>query len=73
MVCKDNTEVFSNLKPYIDDCFVYPLQIATGEKFKDCKDWCDWYKGENCDKFPKCSNDIKYCDLIANHINDCKF
>lgn len=71
--CKDNNEVFTCLKPYIDDCFLYPLQITTGEKFTDYKDWCDWYKGENCEKFPNCAYDIKYCDLIANHINDCKF
>ena len=26
------------LKPYIDDSFIYPLQIATGEKFDNCAD-----------------------------------
>lgn len=73
MNCKNNEEIFASLKPYIDDCFIYPLQITTGEKFNNCKDWCDWYQGENCNKFAKCANDIKYCDLVANHINDCKF
>lgn len=71
--CKNNEEIFASLKPYVDDCFIFPLQFTTGEKFNNCKDWCDWYKGENCSKFPRCADDIKYCDLVANHINDCKF
>lgn len=71
--CKDNNEITNALKPYIDDTITYPLQIQTGEKFTDPKDWCDWYTSEMEFKYPKCKEDIKYCDLLANHINDFTF
>lgn len=70
--CCNKEDVFNNLKPYIDDCFIYPLQIKTNQNFNNCKDWCDWY-ANNKNDYPECNDDISYCDLIANHIIDCEF
>lgn len=63
----------SQLMPYIEDCFIYPLQIRTNQKFTTCKDWVNWYTDANKEKFPKIADDIEYCDVLANHLNDCKF
>lgn len=71
--CSNNEEIFNQLKPYIDDCFIYPLQIKTGNNFNTCKEWCDWYNDDMKAQYPDCESDIKYCDLIANHYNDFKF
>lgn len=67
--CKDNDELFTALKPYVDDCFIYPFQVETKENIDDCKGWCDWFKS-NKDKYPHFERDMKYCDLIANHSHD---
>lgn len=70
--CKDTEALQSALQPYMEDCFIYPLQIATKNKFKTCAEWCNWYADENNRKlFPKCVDDIKYCDVIANHLDEC--
>ena len=70
--CKDVNDVVTNLKPYIDDTITYPLQIETGEKFTNPEEWCKWYTPEMEQKYPKCKSDIKYCDLLANHLKDIK-
>lgn len=71
--CADMNEVKVTLQPYIEDCFIYPLQIATNQKLATCKDWCNWYASEDNQKaFPNCAEDIKYCDVIANHLEECQ-
>lgn len=72
MTCNDESDVVNQLKPYIKDNFITPLQYQTGQNFKEPKEWCDWYTKENEEKFPKCKSDIRYCDLIANHLKDIK-
>ena len=69
--CKDKEDLIIQLKPYIDDCFVCPLEIATGKKFNTYNDWIIWYNGGNKDRFPKCGSDIAYLDILVNHLNDC--
>lgn len=68
-ICCDRNEIISCLDPYINDCIIIPLQVKTGQKLNTCKDWCDWYT-INKEAFPQCQNDIDYCDLICNHINE---
>jgi len=68
--CKNKEEILNSLNPYIQDTFIFPLQITTGETYNDYSDWCNWYNDEMKEKFPKCQSDIKYCDLIANHLDD---
>ena len=68
--CKTKEDVFSQLKPYIMDYIIYPLQNDTEETYDNYVDWCNWYKGENCKKYPNNKDDIIYCDLLANHIKD---
>lgn len=69
---KNLDELIILLNPYIEDCFIYPLQIATNQKFNTCKEWVDWYNSDdNANKFKKCSSDIKYCDVLANHLSEC--
>lgn len=38
-VCSTINDVEDFLRPYVEDCFIIPLQIETGEKFTNCKDW----------------------------------
>lgn len=71
--CKDLAELKDTLYPYLEDCFIYPLQIETGLNLKSCEDWVNWYTDENKAKYPKIASDITYCDLIANHLDKCKF
>ena len=60
------------LNPYVQDCFIIPLQVETGNNFKTCKEWSDWYTPEMEKKYPQCKQDVKYCDLYANHLPECK-
>ena len=71
-VCKTINDVEDFLNPYVQDCFIIPLQIETGEQFKTCKDWVNWYTPEMEKKYPQCKQDISYCDLCANHLHECK-
>lgn len=64
-------ELVSALKPYIDDCLIYPLQISTNNNFSNYKEWADWYDADMQKAFPKCAGDIEYCDLLANHLHEC--
>ena len=68
--CNTKEDVFSQLQPYIMDYIIYPLQNDTEETYDNYVDWCNWYKGENCKKYPNNKDDIIYCDLLANHIKD---
>ena len=64
-------DLISALKPYIDDCLIYPLQISTNNNFNNYKDWANWYNADMQKAFPKCAKDIEYCDLLANHLHEC--
>lgn len=68
---KNLLDLISALKPYIDDCLIYPLQISTNNIFDNYKDWVDWYNTDMQKAFPKCAKDIEYCDLLANHLHEC--
>lgn len=68
----DIYSLIAGLEVYIQDCFIYPLQFATGEEFNEPKEWINWYNDENKKKYPKINNDIEYCDLLANHLHDCR-
>jgi hypothetical protein len=68
---KSLSDLVETLKPYIDDCLIYPLQVATNQKINTYKEWADWYNSDMQKAFPKCESDIKYCDLLANHLDEC--
>lgn len=68
--CQGKDELKNSLYPYIQDCFIYPLQSQTGEKFETCDDWCKWYTSDKEKEFPQYKKDIQYCDLIANRWNE---
>ena len=65
-------ELIYALQPFIETCIIIPLCATTKEKFNSYEDWCKWYTDENKQKFPNSSNEIKYCDLLANHITECE-
>ena len=66
--CKDEKDCINQLKPYIDDTFITPLQFQTGEKFNKPEEWVDWYTPEVEKKFPKCKSDIDYCKMLVNYL-----
>lgn len=71
-VCRNVEDINNFLAPYVQDCFVTPLQVETGENFTNCADWVNWYHDDICKQYPQCEHDIKYCDVYANHLNECK-
>ncbi len=71
-ICTTIDEVEEFLTPYVEDCFIIPLQVETGKDFKTCKEWSDWYTPEVQKANPYLAKDIQYCDLCANHLPDCK-
>ena len=70
--CTTINDVQDFLNPFIVDCLIIPLQVETGNEFKTCKEWSDWYTPEMEKKYPQCKKDIQYCDLCANHLPECK-
>ena len=71
--CETINDVENFLYPYVQDCFILPLQVSTNQKFDNCDDWVKWYGQEGVkDQYPQCEKDIKYCDLWANHLPECK-
>lgn len=60
------------LQPFIEICVILPLSAHTGKKFNSYKDWCDWFSKENVEKYSKYAGEITYCDLLANHLNECE-
>ena len=68
MECKDEKDCINKLRPYIDDTFIIPLQIQTGEQFKEPEEWVNWYDDEKCKQFPKCKSDIDYCKMLADYL-----
>lgn len=70
--CSSINDIQDFLNPYIEDCFILPLQVTTGENYKTCQDWVNWYKKDGVKaKHPECEKDIVYCDLWANHLGKC--
>lgn len=70
--CSSKKEIIDELKTYFDECFIYPLEIKTGLKFDNYQDWVNWFD-ENKAENKELANDIKYCDLFANHIDQFEF
>lgn len=70
---KNIEDLIYALQPFIDSCIIIPLSLATKETFTSYQDWSNWYTDENKARFPKQAAEIKYCDLLANHIKECDF
>lgn len=70
VVCSNKNDIINQLHPYLMDYIIYPLQDNTDQTYTDYKDWCNWYKDDICKNHPNCKQDIIYCDLISNHLND---
>lgn len=66
--CSNIKEVLTRLYPYIEDCFIYPLQIKTNQNINSCQDWVNWYSEDNQKEYPKCADDIAYCNLISKYL-----
>lgn len=63
--CVDKEDLFYQLKPYIDDCFILPLQTKTHQNFKNYDEWINWYnEDENNKKYQK---DMDYLMAIINY------
>lgn len=60
------------LQPFIEICVIIPLSVHTGKKFNSYKDWCDWFSKEDVENYSKYASEINYCDLLANHLNECE-
>jgi len=69
---KNVSDLIYALQPFIEICIITPLSVNTGEKFNSYQDWCNWYTDENKIKYPKSANEMFYCDLLANHLNECE-
>ena len=72
IICDTVEEVKDTLQPFVEDIFIFPLQMLTDQKFNTCKEWCNWYSNlsaEDKDTYKDIETDINYCDLFANHLN----
>lgn len=72
IICATVEEVKETLQPFVEDIFIFPLQMLTDQKFNTCKEWCTWYNNlsaEEKDTYKDIETDINYCDLFANHLN----
>ena len=63
--CADKEDLFYQLKPYIDDCFILPLQIKTHQDFKNYAEWIDWYNADENNK--KYQEDIDYLEAVIDY------
>ena len=63
--CADKEDLFYQLKPYIDDCFILPLQIKTHQDFKNYAEWVDWYNADENNK--KYQEDIDYLEAVIDY------
>lgn len=68
MECCDEKDCIDKLRPYIDDTFIIPLQVQTGEKFNEPEEWVNWYTPEIEKQYPKCKSDIDYCKMLLNYL-----
>lgn len=66
--CQDQTDALLHLKPYIDDTIITPLQYQTKETFTQPEEWVNWYTPEMQKKFPRCKEDIEYCQMLMDHL-----
>lgn len=56
--------VMIDLRDYLIDYIILPLQKDTGENFENPEEWVNWYK-DNSENYPQCSKDIEYCKLFV--------
>ena len=57
------------LMPYIEDCILYPLEIATNESFDTFKEWVNWFK-TNGSKYKQFTKDIAYCKTLSGILGE---
>lgn len=72
IICNNVEEVKETLQPFVEDIFIFPLQMLTDQKFNTCKEWYTWYNNLSAkekDTYRHIETDINYCDLFANHLN----
>lgn len=62
------SDILEQLSEVVASCILIPLEAATGNKFKTCKEWVDWYQN-NSDDYPELADDIKLCSRISNATN----
>ena len=67
--CCDEKDCINKLRPYIDDAFIVPLQVQTGQKFNEPQEWVNWYTPEIEKQYPKYKSDIDYCKMLLNYLN----
>lgn len=72
ITAKNISDLIYALQPFIETCIIIPLSIHTGQTFNSYADWSDWYTDENKTTYPKFANEINYCDLLANHLDECE-
>lgn len=71
-ICQDIATAIKILNPFIHDYLIGTLQVTTGESFDNYNDWVIWYKDDKIKNlYPDCSDEVNYCDLIANNIDKC--
>ena len=72
VICTTMEEFKESLQPFVEDIFIFPLQMLTDQKFNTCKEWCTWYNNLSAkekESYKNIETDINYCDLFANHLN----
>lgn len=72
IICNTVEELKETLQPFVEDIFIFPLQMLTDQKFNTCKEWYTWYNNLSAkekDAYKHIETDINYCDLFANHLN----
>lgn len=72
IICTTVEELKETLQPFVEDIFIFPLQMLTDQKFDTCKEWCTWYNNLSAEEkeiYKNIETDINYCDLFANHLN----
>lgn len=71
-ICTTMEEFKETIQPFVEDIFIFPLQMLTDQKFNTCKEWCTWYNNLSAEEkeiYKNIETDINYCDLFANHLN----
>ena len=72
IICTTVEEFKETLQPFVEDIFIFPLQMLTDQKFDTCKEWCTWYNNLSAEEkeiYKNIETDINYCDLFVNHLN----
>lgn len=68
---KSLKDMFITLDNYFYDLLILPLEMKTSNKSRDYKVWVK-YIDDNKEIHPECANDLKYIDLLANHLDEVK-